>query len=220
MRSPSSLANAGTDPDGMARRLAGDLVVGDAGRLDGPTDRGRHHGVEQAHPLLGRQLGGHGLAGGVGQADGQLGGDPGAGFGGPDGRLDGLEHPPVVQRVRDAGQPLLAQGGGALVERLLQRLGHGARLIVQDHGPRRGHDGPQLAQAVVLARRLRHRSAVLPIRQPDCGQELLGHGHEGVSRHGGFAGRFGRGVLRFDGLPHGLQAAAEELLGHGDLFGP
>ena len=77
----------------MAGRLAGHLVVGDAGRLDRAAHRRGHHGVEQAHPLLGCEVGRHGLPGGAGEPDGQIGRAAGPGLGRADGGLDGLEAP-------------------------------------------------------------------------------------------------------------------------------
>ena len=81
---------------------------------------------------------------------------------------------------------------GALVERLLERLGHGAALFVEVDRARGGDDGPQLAQPVVLARRLGHRGTVLPVGQAHRRQQLVGHGQERV----GGDRRLARGLVR------------------------
>ena len=146
-------------------------------------------------------------------------GTAGPGLGRPDGGLDGLEDTAVVERVRDPGQPLLAQGGGALVEGLLERLGHRAPLLVEVDRARRRHDGPELTQPVVLPGGLRHRGSVLPVGESHRRQELVGHRQQGVGGGRGLAAGLGGGVLGVDGLAHGLQAAAQQLLGHGDLLG-
>ena len=221
MRSPSSLASAGTASRGVARRLAGHLVVGDAGRLDRPPHRGRHHGIEQAHPLLGRQLGGHGLAGGA--RPGGRPARPGTLVPGSGGRMEAStawstlpSFKAFVMRASHSSRRAVVRWSSDSWSALAMPRA----LVVEVDGPRCGDHGPQLPQPVVLARRLRHRGAVLPVRQPDRGEELVGHGQEGVCRHGGLAGRLGRVVLRLDGLAHGLEAAAEQLFGHGDLLGP
>ena len=151
---------------------------------------------------------------------GQLGRAAGARLGRPDGGFDGLLHPAIVQCVGDAGEPLLPQRRRPLVQRLLERLGHGAPLLVEVDRTRGGHDGPELTQPVVLPRRQGDRGPVLPVGQAHGRQQFIGHGQERLRRHRRLPRRLVRGVLRFDGLPDGLQAAAEELLGHGDLFGP
>ncbi len=154
-----------------------------------------------------------------GEPHGQLSRAPRAGLGRANGGLDGLEHPPVVERVGDPGQPLLAQRGRALVERLLERLGHRPGLLVEDDRPGGRHDRSQLAEAVVLAGHLCHRGAVLPVGQADGGEELVGHGQQCIGGHRGLSGRLGGRVLGVDGLAHRLQTAAQELFGHGDLLG-
>ena len=92
-------------------------------------------------------------------------------------------------------------------------------LFVEVHRARGGHDGAELAQAVVLACGLRHRGAVLPVGQAHGRQELVRHGEQGLRGDWRLSGRLGRGVLRVDRLAHRLQAAAQQLLRHGDLLG-
>ena len=132
-----------------------------------------------------------------------------------------LLHPPVVERVGDAGQPLLAQRGRPLLERLLERLGHGAALLVEVHRARGGARRPAARAA---------GSPCPPSAPPWPGPSSrpgapTGSSSSAMARSasaatGGLPGGLGRGVLRLDGLADGLQPAAQQLLGHRDLLGP
>ena len=83
----------------------------------------------------------------------------------------------------------------------------------------RRHDRAHLAQRSVLAGVARRHGPVLPRRQVHAGQELLGHGEQGVGRHLGPSLGPGPCVLLLDGVAHGGDAPPQQLFGHGELLG-
>ena len=136
------------------------------------------------------------------------------------GRAHGVGDPSLVEGGGDPLHPPLAQGRDALRQTRAQCGQHLGPLGVECDRRRRRHDRPQLAQRGVLSGVPGHGGTVLPCGQVDDRPEFLGHGHQWRLGHLGATLGPGARVLLLDGLTHGRDPTAQELLGHRQLLGP
>ncbi len=200
----------------MLSHLGQELLAGlgrDPLGKHGAAHRRVGHRVEQGGPTLRGDVGGHGLAGRLGQAVRDVLGQPLARYRGAGRQAQGPHHPTVLEGVVEVVAPRSLLLAGAPLEHLAELRRHVSGLLLASDVLGADHHRPEIGQGDVLDVGEGGVGPVEPLGQADPGQEALGDGQDGGGGGLGPAFLASGGVLLLERRAHCREPTPQRLLG-------